>query len=97
MNQDEFDSTVERRQRHVAIRDAAQKEIDEITPVLSTELVLAGEKARPSGEWNVTLVDQTRTSLSKEKLLEAGVPMEVIEKATVKTPTTSLRVARRGK
>lgn len=91
-----FDEAVERRQAAVGIRDAAQHEIDNLTPHLAGQLVVAGEKARKAcnNQWNVTLVDSKRDTLSKEKLLELGVSMEQIKQATVTSTSTSIRVTR---
>lgn len=95
----DFDHAVVRRQAAVKLRDAAQAEIDQMTPIIASALILEGTKSRLSDDgegsrWSVALVESTRETLSKEKLLEAGVTMEQIQKATTKSTSTSVRVTR---
>jgi hypothetical protein len=58
------------------------------------ELALAEKDLRVvrCEDWTVTLCEGSNTSLSKEKLLEAGVPVEVLEAATVTRKYTYIQV-----
>jgi len=44
----------------------------------------------------VTYVDSCSTNISKQKLLEAGVSVAVIERATVRTPYSTVQIKREG-
>jgi hypothetical protein len=59
-------------------------------------LTKAKVKSVMVGELRVTRMDGVSTSLSRVKLFELGVKETILEKATVRTPWTSLRVTEKG-
>lgn len=69
-----------------------EMECEPVKDTLELELAQSGFKSVMVDSYLVTLVDSTRTSLSKERLLELGVPASVIQQATKETPCTFLKV-----
>lgn len=55
-------------------------------------LAIVGYKRVATPEWNVTFTAGENVTISKEKLLELGVPVKTIEKATVRTTWESVTV-----
>ncbi len=51
-----------------------------------------GYKTVLTPDWRVTITSSVNVSISKEKLLELGVPVKTIEKATKRTPYETLTV-----
>lgn len=80
-------------------RDMAQKGIDALTTQIRNGLQLLGISGLVTANYKaVVVVAKGRTSISGQKLLEKGVPPQVIEEATVVgMPVTSLRVTELGK
>jgi hypothetical protein len=51
-----------------------------------------GYKTVLTPDWRVTLVSGTHTTISKERLLEQGVSVKIIDKATKKTTYETVAV-----
>jgi hypothetical protein len=74
---------VRQRQEAVEHRKALEEVIDNLNGEIGAMMDLAGVKSTQSGEWMVTLSDRTTPSrLIPEKLLDQGVPADVIAAAT---------------
>lgn len=82
---------MERQELKSVIKDLEEK-ADWTGEALLEELAGTGFKGVMVDSYHVQIVDQTRTSLSKEKLLELGVPASVILSATVESNSTYLKV-----
>lgn len=65
---------------------------DGLSESLLTDLASSGFKGVMVDSFHVQIIDQTRTSLSKEKLLEAGVSAQTIADCMVESPSTYLKV-----
>jgi hypothetical protein len=70
---------------------------DELTAYLMEETAQTGLKRIAVDDFVVQIVDSDRHTLSKEKLLEAGVPASTIEACMVASHSTFLRVDDRAK
>jgi Zn-dependent oligopeptidase len=85
----EFLNLVARRQK-VAMRiaqDEAEKK--RLSEELTAMVANTGYKTVLTPDWRVTFVSGTHTSINKEKLLEQGVSVKIIQKATkIKTYET---------
>lgn len=79
-------------------RDQAQKGIDALTTQIRNWLQALGIGGLITANYKAVVVtSKGRTSISGQKLLEKGVPPQVIEEATVTgTPSVSLRVTELG-
>lgn len=64
-------------------KSAAEKEMDELKPVLHAALMIGGRKSIACGSLKITEVFQERKSLSAERLIEKGVSMEIMQWATI--------------
>jgi hypothetical protein len=64
--------------------DAAliQAELDEIRPLMEATVILSGKKRVRTGGWQVTRVEKDTRTIVKERLIDQGVRIEVIEAAT---------------
>jgi hypothetical protein len=87
--------TVELRQKLAAERDSLDKQVKELSDQIGTEMALRGVPRLEVGPWTTLLIDGKRESLSKPKLLQAGVTVAQLEAATESTPYTMVRVNRR--
>lgn len=95
MTDEELDEKLTERQGAASIRDELQTRIDEISTEIKTELKGRGLRVVDRGVWRAQIVEQNRTTLSKIKLLSAGVSVAQIEAATETTPVEQLRVGPR--
>jgi hypothetical protein len=96
MTNEELLTMVQERQLRAQARDEHQAAIDNLSTQIGTELVLRDKKKEEVGEWTVSLVDQERSSLVPELLLQAGVSLEQLEKGKKVSRSSSVRVTRRG-
>lgn len=97
----EFARKVLRRQELRAIVEGITNkdktgEMDELSAEIGTMLAESGEKSLMCDDFRVTLTDGSNSSISKERLLELGVPATTILAATKKTTYTSVTITRVG-
>lgn len=91
----ELEKKCQKRTELAQARDGIQDQIDALSEEIGTELALRGVERAEVGEYVALLVTQRRKTLSKERLVELGVPVTTIEKATTETVSNSVRVSRR--
>lgn len=77
-------------------RDEADARRDEIGTQIGVELALRGANKAAVGAWACAIVRSERKSLSRLKLIELGIPSEILDQATDVTASSSVRVNRRG-
>jgi hypothetical protein len=77
-------------------RKSLEDKEKEIRSEVKEDMAEKGEKAVLCNGIRVTYVDSCSTNISKQKLLEAGVSVAVIERATVRTPYSTIQVKREG-
>lgn len=90
-----FANKVARRQEIKARITELQADLAEVNVALQDAMVDAGQKNVRAGNFTITLVEGQSTSISKERLLEQGVPAKVIEKATKVTEYVTVQVTER--
>lgn len=74
-----------------SIKEYEQK-VKELDPIITEMLTDAGTAKVQYGDSKVTLAQGSRSALSKERLLELGVPSRTIAEATTHTAYTYLLV-----
>lgn len=79
-------------QEYKARRDEAEAEIKTIKVKLLNMQAKSGYKTVLTPDWRVTLTQGTNTTISKERLLELGVPVNTILRATKSTTYETLTV-----
>lgn len=83
LDQWRLDELVRQRQEAIEHRKALEEIVKNLSSEIGAMLDLAGIKTTQSGDWIVTLADRTSPSrLVPEKLLDLGVPADVIAEAT---------------
>lgn len=95
MTNAELEQLCRDRKTAAEIRDQADAEVKKITAVIGDELHERGVVRVALDSFTPQWVTQTRHTLDKVKLVEAGVPMETIESATIERTTTFVRVEER--
>lgn len=80
-----------------AQRKALEEEEKELRREIGEELADKGERSVTCNGVRVTYVSGIHATISKQKLLEAGVPVAAIEKATVTTNYNTVKLTREGK
>jgi len=83
---------VTKRQLAKERRDAAEAEIKSLNYDIIALQAESGYKTIVTPDWRVTLTSGTNTSISREKLLEKGVAVKVIEFATKRTTYETLTI-----
>ncbi len=77
-----FDELIRQRQEAIEHKKALEELVETLNGQIGAWMDVAQVKSVLSGEWQVTLTDRTTPShLSKEKLLELGVPADTIAAA----------------
>ena len=92
MTDQDLEAIVNARQGANAIIKELQAEVDLHSDRIKEELALRGVKKLTVGNWIPQVVDTSRTTLNKAKLLSAGVTVAQIEAASERTEIVSLRV-----
>jgi len=80
------------RQEAKAAKDAAEAEIKDLNQKIMDMQVESGYKTVLTPDWRITLTSGTNTSISREKLLEKGVAVKIIEFATKRTTYETLTI-----
>jgi hypothetical protein len=83
---------VDRIQELKLARDEAEAGIKELKSQIMELQAVTGYKTVLTPDWRVTLTSGTNVTISKEKLLEQGVSVKIIEKATRKTAYETLTI-----
>ena len=84
--QDTFEKSVQQK--------ALEEECKENRKTLAEILADKGEKSVSCNGLRVTYVPGSNVTISKEKLLELGVPVAIIEKATVRKSYETVQITR---
>lgn len=77
-----------------AQRKALEEREKELRKEIGDMLADKGERSVNCNGVRVTYVSGTHTTISKQKLLEVGVPVAAIEKATVTTAYNTVKLTR---
>jgi len=80
------------RQEYSQIKRNAEAEEKKRSQTLCTMLAEAGHKTVVTPDWRVTFVEGVHTQISKQKLLDQGVSVKVIQKATTRTTYETVNV-----
>ena len=88
----EFTRLVKERQRIKVEIDRGKKSVDDINAQILGMMEATGEEKFVTGGWTVMKFNGRNTSISKTKLLEEGVSIQIIQAATVETPYTTVMV-----
>ena len=96
MTDTELDLLCTERQSNADLRDAAQDEIDRLSAAIGAEVGTRGVDRVELPDHIALIVVAERKILDKQKLVESGVPVEVIEACTTVSPVQTLRVTRRN-
>lgn len=80
-----FVGLVALRQKFKQEINEAEARVKEINTEILASLTECGYKTVLTPDWRVTFVEGVHTQISKERLLEQGVSVKVIEKATKRT------------
>lgn len=83
---------VDELKRQTAIRDAAQIEYDRLKTEIAVVMVSNGHEKFQIGNWNISVREQSRDTISKDLLVELGVGTDVIQAATKRSPYTVVDV-----
>lgn len=80
------------RQRAKQQRDQAEADIKDFNSEIIALQAESGFKTVLTPDWRITLTSGTNTSISREKLLEKGVAVKIIEFATKRTTYETLTI-----
>lgn len=95
MTNEELELICQERRSASELRDLAEAEVKKLNGVIGDELNSRGVERVELDGFTPRWVSQTRSTLDKVKLVELGVPVLVIEQATVKSDVTYIRVDER--
>jgi|SRR6267142_837055 len=87
-----FINMVAQRQACKAEMERLEKEVKDYNVEILAQLTKSGYKTVLTPDWRVTFTQGTHTQISKERLLECGVSVKIIEKATKKTTYETVTV-----
>jgi hypothetical protein len=74
-----------------------EADIRDLRPKLAEMIAETGHKAVRCGDMRLTFYQGTNSSISKQRLLELGVPVKTIKKATKVTTYETVQVTEIGK
>lgn len=80
-----FVGLVALRQKFKQEINEAEARVKELNAEILASLTECGYKTVLTPDWRVTFVEGVHTQISKERLLEQGVSVKIIEKATKRT------------
>jgi hypothetical protein len=92
MTDHELDKICEDHQFHAHERDKEEELVQDCKSRIGAELSIRGTERHELPNHVPMIVEAERGTVSKQLLLEQGVPIEVIEKATVTSRSVSVRV-----
>lgn len=93
----DFLALVARRQNLKMTRDKIEADLKDLSQKLTIMVAESGHKTIVTPDWRVTFTQGTNRSISKEKLLEQGVSVKIIEKATKETTYETVTVTAANK
>jgi|SRR5271166_142731 len=88
-----FNSIVEELRAANEVKKQAEEESKRLNKLLQEMWADVGAKTVVNDSYRVTLVSSSNSSISKEKLFEAGVSLAIIEKATKTTSFSYVKVS----
>jgi hypothetical protein len=89
---DNLRNVLQKREQAKLIIEEQEEIVKEYNTALQTDLAIRGQKEAEFERWKYMEVEQNRTNLSKEKLLEQGVTLKQIEKATTHSTSRFIQV-----
>lgn len=92
----ELQQLVDARKEQGRIKDAAEAEYDRLGGEISVLMTCNDVTKIRVGDWNVTLSDRSRDSISRDALVELGVGTDIILAATKKSPFTVVDIRKAG-
>lgn len=88
----EFSHLVEDRLRIKAEIAELEAQLKEVDNDITSSLTEANEPRVQYGDYKVGIIESQRSTLSKERLVELGVPVSIVQQATKVTKFTFIRV-----
>jgi hypothetical protein len=90
-----FLKLVAKRQEWKEARDKADEELRDLNMKIMELQAIEGYKTIVTPDWQITLTDGCSVTISKERLVELGVPAATVESATKRTPYQTVTVTKK--